>query len=237
MIHLQEWKHVFKLDPDKLISDEDLELLCESATDAIIVGGTQGITFENTIELLGRIRRYEIPCVLEVSKVDAVVPGYDHYLLPFVLNAMDPDWIIKPHQQAVKQFGSMIPWEDVTMLGYCVMNGSSAVAKLTKSDSNLEGNDVLAYARVAQHLLKLPVFYVEYSGTYADVELVKQLGERLQQESSSRGQALQLFYGGGIDTQQKAKQMKSLSDTIVVGNVIYEDIQAALATTWLKESE
>ena len=37
------WRHVFKLDPNKEISDRDLELLCESGTDAIIVGGTDGV--------------------------------------------------------------------------------------------------------------------------------------------------------------------------------------------------
>ncbi|EIT84883.1 PcrB family protein, partial [Fictibacillus macauensis ZFHKF-1] len=33
------WKHVFKLDPAKEISDAHLELLCESGTDAIFIGG------------------------------------------------------------------------------------------------------------------------------------------------------------------------------------------------------
>src|SRR5690625_2819595 len=40
---ISEWNHVFKLDPEKEISDEKLELLCESDTDAIIIGGTDNI--------------------------------------------------------------------------------------------------------------------------------------------------------------------------------------------------
>jgi putative glycerol-1-phosphate prenyltransferase len=35
-----KWKHMFKLDPAKSISDENLEALCMSNTDAIIIGGT-----------------------------------------------------------------------------------------------------------------------------------------------------------------------------------------------------
>lgn len=33
-----EWRHVFKLDPAKDISDEALEKICESGTDVILVG-------------------------------------------------------------------------------------------------------------------------------------------------------------------------------------------------------
>ena len=40
MYDINGWKHVFKLDPNKDISDEHLEQVCESGTDAIIVGGT-----------------------------------------------------------------------------------------------------------------------------------------------------------------------------------------------------
>lgn len=38
MYDFREWKHVFKLDPNKEISDEALEKVCESGTDAIMVG-------------------------------------------------------------------------------------------------------------------------------------------------------------------------------------------------------
>src|SRR5690625_1098727 len=74
---INEWKHVFKLDPAKAISDEHLEQLCESGTDAIIVGGTDQITIDNVLDLLYRVRRYAIPCALEVSEMDAITPGLD----------------------------------------------------------------------------------------------------------------------------------------------------------------
>ena len=44
MYDVRQWRHVFKLDPKKKISDEELEHVCESGTDAIIVGGTDGVT-------------------------------------------------------------------------------------------------------------------------------------------------------------------------------------------------
>ena len=59
------------------------------------------------------------------------------------------------------------------MEGYCVLNPEAKVAQLTEAKCNLTEDDVIAYARLADKLLHLPIFYLEYSGTYGDVELVK----------------------------------------------------------------
>jgi putative glycerol-1-phosphate prenyltransferase len=225
MIEAAKWKHVFKLDPDKEILDEALEALCESGSNAIIVGGTTGVTFDNTIDLLSRIRRYAIPCVLEVSHPEVIVPGFDHYLIPFVLNASDSDWIVKPHHAVVKELGSIIPWQEISMVGYCVLNPNSAVAELTKSDTDLHINDIMAYGRMANHLFKLPFFYLEYSGTYGDSEVVSKVCEALKRDGNSH-----IFYGGGIKGRKQALEMGQWADTIVVGNIVYEDLEAALET-------
>ncbi|MDQ0340111.1 putative glycerol-1-phosphate prenyltransferase [Caldalkalibacillus uzonensis] len=225
MIESKHWRHVFKLDPDKPISDEELEEVCESGTDAIIVGGTYGVTDEKVIELLGRIRRYALPCVLEVSRKEAIVPGFDHYFVPLVLNASNPEWILKPHHRAVKEFGTMIPWEDVSVVGYCVLNPRSAVAELTHSETSLSFEDVVAYGRLAAHMLKVPYFYLEYSGTLGDARLVREVYQALKRETD-----IHLFYGGGITTGSHAEAMLNGADTIVVGNVIYEDLKQALQT-------
>ena len=82
--------------------------------------------------------------------------------------------------------------------------------------------DVIAYARMAEHLFKLPVFYLEYSGTLGDPAIVKAASRVLDQT--------RLFYGGGIRNAQDAKMMAELADTVIVGNIIYEDMKAALST-------
>ena len=69
MYDFREWKHVFKLDPNKEISDDALEKVCESGTDAILVGGTDGVTLENVLQLMARVRRYTVPCVMEISSL------------------------------------------------------------------------------------------------------------------------------------------------------------------------
>lgn len=222
MIDFQKWRHVFKLDPDKPIDDDVLEAICESGTDAIIVGGTLGITYDNTLELMARIRRYAVPAILEVSNLEAVVPGFDAYFLPLVLNAGDPDWLIAPHVAGLTEYGSYIHWEEIFAEGYLIVNPDAAAARLTRARTVDSKEEAKAYARVASHICKLPIFYVEYSGTYGDPELVRAC------KAGYEGGTL--FYGGGITTIEQAKEMAAIADVVVVGNIVYDDVAAALAT-------
>lgn len=216
------WRHMFKLDPERTISDEALDKICMSGTDAILVGGSTGVTFDNTVDLLSRVRQYEVPCVLEVSNEEAAVPGFDHYLIPMVLNTKNSDWLIGHQQRAVCEFGSILPWDMVSSEGYIVLNADATVAKITEALTELEASDVIAYAQVADRLMRLPIVYVEYSGTFGDMDLVRQVRYKLHQA--------QLFYGGGITNVEQARQAAAAADTIIVGNILYDNLEQALET-------
>lgn len=225
---MARWRHVFKLDPNRVLSDKALEVICQSGTDAIIVGGTDGITFENTFDLLKRVRRYSIFCVQEVSVRGAVMPGFDGYLIPSVLNSKGNHWILGAHHEAIKVFGAWIPWDKVVTEGYIVLNPTSKVARLTESKTKIEEADLTAYARMAEHLFHLPVFYVEYSGMFGDPAMVEAARKGLNQS--------RLFYGGGIESEKQARLMGKLADTVVVGNLVYRNVEAAVNTVkWVKE--
>jgi len=219
--NIDEWKHVFKLDPAREISDEKLEQICHSDTDAIIVGGTDGVTFDAVLELLSRVRRYAIPCVLEISELEAMTPGYDYYFIPMVLNSTDKKWMMDLQHQAIKEYKTMINWDETLMEGYCILNPYAKAYQKTKCSLPSEA-DVISYAFMAEHIFKLPIFYMEYSGTYGNPLLVEKVKQELQ--------TTKLFYGGGITTTEQAIEMSQFADVIVVGNSIYTDFKQALKT-------
>ncbi|MGM8216009.1 heptaprenylglyceryl phosphate synthase [Bacillaceae bacterium W0354] len=220
-LNFNKWKHIFKLDPNKQISDEDLEKICESGTDCVMVGGTDGVIFDDVLNLLARVRRYAVPCILEVSNLSSITPGFDYYFIPMVLNSHEEKWITGLHQKAVKEYGEFINWDELFAEGYIMLNPDSKAYQYTNAKP-CDDADVIAYAHVADKLMRLPFVYLEYSGTYGDAQLVEKVAQNLEH-------AL-LIYGGGIRTKEQAKGMASFADIVVVGDVIYDDIKAALRT-------
>lgn len=222
MYDIKKWRHAFKLDPNKNISDEMLEKVCESGTDAIIVGGSDGVTLDNVLHLLARVRRYTVPCVLEVSNLESITPGFDLYFIPSVLNTNDIRWFSGLHHQAMREYGELIDWDELLVEGYCILNSDCKVARLTDANTNLDEDSVVAYAMMAEKMFHMPIFYMEYSGAYGDPKLVQKVKEQLSQTT--------LFYGGGIKTAEQAEEMAQFADVIIVGNIIYENIDEALKT-------
>ncbi|WJH36345.1 heptaprenylglyceryl phosphate synthase [Paenibacillus sp. CC-CFT747] len=221
-LNISAWKHVFKLDPDRSLDESALERLCLSGTDAIMVGGSSGVTYDNTVDLMSRIRRFEVPCVQEISTDEAVVPGFDLYFIPSVLNTEQGRWITGRHHQALKDYGALLDWSRVVPEGYVILNPDSTAARLTGAQELEETEDLKAYARLADKLFRLPVFYVEYSGAFGNMEWVRQAKHVLEEA--------RLFYGGGISGEEQARQAAEAAHTIVVGNIIYEDLERALST-------
>ncbi|GAW93369.1 heptaprenylglyceryl phosphate synthase [Calderihabitans maritimus] len=219
-IQWNKWKHVTKLDPDKNNSRELIKEVRDSGTDAVIIGGTQRITREKVTKLLEQVRNicgHHLPVVIEVSSPEAVVSGADAYLIPVVLNSGKVTWLVEAHRKVMQQIGellySMKGPEILIPEAYVVLNPLSAVAQVTESRTELEPEEVLAYARVGERVFNFPIVYLEYSGIYGDPRLVRMVKEGLRYA--------QVFYGGGIDSAAKAKEMARAADTVVIGNVVY----------------
>ena len=218
----RNWRHVFKIDPAKEISEEALEQVCESGTDVILVGGTDDVTIDNVIDILLRVRRFSVPVALEISNVEAILAGFDYYFIPSVLNSQDTKWVKDLHHEAIKEYGDVLVWDELVAEGYCVLNPDCKVAQVTDAKTDLTKEDVIAYARLAENYFKLPIFYLEYSGVYGDKEIVASVKEVLNDT--------RLFYGGGIASAEQAAEMAQLADTVIVGNIIYDDLKQALKT-------
>ena len=217
----KNWKHVTKLDPDKYISPADLATIVGSGTDAIMISGTQNITDRKVSRLISLLEDCPIPKILEPVTPDVGLSDeVDYLFVPMVLNAGDVKWIVGKHKEWI--MSHTIKWEKVIPEAYIVLNPESAVAMLTKAKTELTHDEIIAYARYAENYLRLPLVYIEYSGTYGDPRLVKGIRDALTKTS--------LFYGGGIESRETAAEMRRYADVIVVGNVVYQSIEKFIET-------
>jgi len=217
-----EWRHVFKLDPAKELSDDALARVCESGTDAILIGGTDGVTLDLVLELLMRVRQFPVTIALEISTIESITPGFDYYFIPTVLNSTKTTWVKDLHLEAIKEFGDFVDWNELVPEGYCILNPECKAAKVTAAQTDLSPDDVIAQARLAEHFFKLPIFYIEYSGVYGNPDIVRAAKNVL---TNTR-----LFYGGGITSTKQAIEMAKIADTIVVGNHLYDNLEESLET-------
>jgi len=224
MMKWKDWVHVTKLDPDKQLRPGDIDAIAASGTDALMLSGTLNVTKENLAALQKQVKAYDLPLVMEPAGPEAVlVQGIDYVFVPSVLNSTDVQWIVGKHRLWVQQQKSQIPWEAVVPEAYIVLNPNSSVGKVTKAVCDLKADEVAAYAAVADHYFHFPIIYIEYSGTFGDPNVVKAASEALDNSI--------LYYGGGINSAEKAAQMSKYADTIVVGNAVYDQGAAVLKAT------
>jgi len=217
----KDWVHVTKLDPDKQLKPGDIGAIAASGTDALMLSGTLNVTKENLSFLQQQLKGYDLPLVMEPANPDAVLmQGIDYVFVPSVMNTADVQWIVGKHRLWVQQQKQRVPWDRIVPEAYIVLNPDSAVGKVTKSVCNLTPDDVAAFTSVADHFFHFPIVYIEYSGMYGDPAVVKAASEVIDKSI--------LYYGGGINSAQKAAEMSRYADTIVVGNAVYEQGAAVL---------
>lgn len=213
------WRHVTKLDPDRPLDAKRLNAVYTSGTDAILVGGSTGITQEAVAAMLDRLTGAPLPVALEVSTFAAAMPGAGLFLVPVVLNAPGAEWLVGAQAAALRrivpEYGPLIPWHLLLPEAYLVLNPNSTVARVTGADTALDAAAAAGYAAFAGRVLRLPLLYVEYSGTFGDMATLAAV-------KANAGDA-RVFYGGGIANGDQARQAATWADTIVVGNLVYTD--------------
>ncbi|MBC1783308.1 heptaprenylglyceryl phosphate synthase [Listeria welshimeri] len=216
-------KHLFKLDPAKNLPHNSVTRLIHSGTDGFIIGGTDNLQTEAVENLYELLAETDLPIFLEVSDESMILPEAEHFLIPVVLNTENSKWTHGLHKELIKEMGDFIPWKRVTSEGYVILNKDAKVAQLTEANTDLTEEDIIAYARLAENIFRLPIFYIEYSGMYGNPEVAKKVSAALDDTK--------FWYGGGIRSKEQAAEMAEYADTIIVGNIIYEDIEKALETT------
>ena len=198
-----------------------------SQTDAIMIGGTDDVTEDNVIHLMSRVRRYPLPLVLEISNIESVMPGFDFYFVPTVLNSTDVVFHNGTLLEALKTYGHSIDFEEVIFEGYVVCNADSKVAKHTKANTDLTTEDLEAYAQMVNHMYRLPVMYLEYSGIYGDVSKVQAVSEHLTET--------QLFMVA-VFPQNNKRQRWQLLQIQLSSVILFIKILKSFKTVKIKES-
>ena len=219
----KDWVHVTKLDPDKQLKPGDIDAIASSGTDALMLSGTLNVTKENLADLQKQIRKSGLPLVMEPAGPEAVLMDVDYVFVPSVLNSADVQWIVGKHRAWVQQAKGQIPWDLIVPEAYIVLNPNSSVGKVTRAVCDLKAAEVAAYTTVADHYFHFPIVYLEYSGTFGDPDIVKAASEAVDKSV--------LYYGGGINSAEKAAKMAQFVDTIVVGNAVYDQGAAVLKAT------
>lgn len=221
-VHWKHWVHVTKLDPDRSLTPALVDGVATSGTDALMLSGTQNVTQENLGRLLEQVKAYGLPLVVEPAGPESArFRGVDLLFVPSVLNSGDVRWIVGQHRDWV--LAQKVEWEKVVPEAYIVMNADSAVGKVTRADCNLTPSQAAAYAILADRYFRFPIVYIEYSGKYGDPKLVGAVSDVMEDAV--------LYYGGGIDSAEKAAEMARHADTIVVGNAVYDRGIDALKAT------
>jgi len=220
----KDWVHVTKLDPDKQLRPGDIDAIAASGTDALMLSGTLNVTRENLSTLQKQVKAYDLPLVMEPAGPEAVLmDGIDYVFVPSVMNTTDVQWIVGKHRIWVQKERQKIKWDRIVPEAYIVLNPNSSVGIVTKSVCSLSAEEVAAYTTVADHYFHFPIVYLEYSGIYGDPAIVAAASAVLDKAI--------LYYGGGINSAEKAAEMSAYADTIVVGNAVYDQGSAVLKAT------
>jgi len=220
----KDWVHVTKLDPDKQLKPGDIDTIATSGTDALMLSGTLNVTQENLSMLQKQLKNYDLPLVMEPAGPEAVLmQGIDYVFVPSVMNTTDVAWLVGKHRAWIQQQKGRLPWDVIVPEAYIVLNPNSSVGKVTKSVCDLNADEVAAYVTVADRYFHFPIVYIEYSGIYGNLSLVKAASEAIDHSI--------LYYGGGINSAEKAAEMSRYADTIVVGNAVYDQGATVLKAT------
>lgn len=221
----EDWDHIVKIDPDKaLLNGESVEDVGKTGTDAIVVGGTMGMTEEKMARVIEACSDVSVPVFIEPSGTGVIVHSdvLDGYLIPVVINAGDISWLTGIHKEWVR-LDSAIDWDQTFPEAYIVLNPDSSVGELTTADCDLDPDEVAAYAEVAEQLFGQSIVYIEYSGMLGDPSLLSAAANALD--------TADLFYGGGVHDYESAYKMAQHADTIIVGDLIHDEGVGAVRET------
>jgi len=242
--------HVTKADPAKELP-RDLGIL--AGTDAVMVGGSDGVTAENTLDTIRAIRE-SFPDKLVLQEPHSsnhvstdTIEAVDYLAVPAVYNG-DREHFVGKHLDMFTEvgskpddvFGSGLPVlgdvvaakgrdavdriaDKIVGEGYVVQNPESKAATVTGVTKPLSVEQVVGAALATENFYGFPLFYLEYSGTYGGPEDVAAAARYLDDAV--------LLYGGGIESERQTREILDAgADAVVVGDCFHDHPERYLET-------
>ncbi|MBS3781815.1 MAG: geranylgeranylglyceryl/heptaprenylglyceryl phosphate synthase [Candidatus Thermoplasmatota archaeon] len=216
----EETLHMGLIDPDEQSPEKSGELaqaLEEVGSDAVMVGGSTGITQENLDKTVREMKRVtDLPIIHFPTEAGAISPHVDAIYFMSMLNSKDINRVIgeqvvgAPH---IKKLGiQTLP------MGYVVVEPGMTVGEVGKADliSRDDAEMAVNFGLAAQYL-GMELFYLEAGSGAAQpipVEMIKACKKNLD---------MTLIVGGGIRKPEQAKKRAEAgADVIVTGTVLEE---------------
>ncbi len=212
--------HMTLIDPEKQSSSESADIAlkaCRAGTDAIMVGGSTGITQKNLDDTCEQIKkRCKLPVIYFPSGANAISNKCDAIYFMSMLNSRNVRNITREHAKGaplIKKLGL----EPLSM-GYVVVEPGMKVAEVGEADVVKRGDmdTLIGYALTAE-FFGMDLLYLEAgSGAPEPVPLDMITAVR---ESVD----IPLVLGGGIVTPQQAESMAAAGADIIVTGTLVEN--------------
>jgi phosphoglycerol geranylgeranyltransferase len=245
-----EINHITKIDPAEDLPT-NLDIL--EQTDLIMVGGSDGVTKENTLDVIQRTETQfpEMTVFQEPYSSDhvssATIESADFLSIPAVYNG-DHSHFVEKHVDLFTEMGSKpeellgsgLPivgdliasrgrdvvseiTDKIIAEGYVIQHLDSKAAEMSGVDTLYSSNQVAGAALATEAFYGFPIFYIEYSGTYGGPADVVAASEYLDDTI--------LLYGGGVENGEQIDEIFGAgADAIVVGDCFHDNPDQYLQT-------
>jgi phosphoglycerol geranylgeranyltransferase len=212
--------HMTLIDPAKQPSEEAVEVASRaerSGTDAIMVGGSTGVTQKNLDETVDAIKRgCKLPVIYFPSGANAIARHADAIYFMSMLNSRNVKNVTGEHWRGapiVRKLGI----EPISM-GYVIVEPGMKVGEVGEADL-VRRDDIeraVGYA-VATEMFGMDLLYLE-AGSGAPEPVPVKMVRAVRQSIR-----IPVVVGGGINTEDKASEIASAGADIVVTGTLVEN--------------
>lgn len=219
--------HMTLIDPDKQSPKRagDIALsACDTGTDAIMIGGSTGVTTQLLDETVQAIKKtVKIPVILFPTNVNTISKFADAIYFMSMLNSKDARFIIREQMRGAPII-KKLNIEPIS-LGYIIVEPGMKAGEVGNAEA-VKRNDIdtaVGYALSAEYL-GMKLVYLE-AGSGAPEPVPKDMIKTVKNSIS-----IPLIVGGGIRTKESAEGVISAGADIIVTGTLVENHDDALPT-------